>query len=279
MGSLHSRRMPPSRSDSGLRRRPPPRRPRAGADRPGDAAADRRPGHADPAGRPPDPPDAGGRAGPGAARGRAAGPRRPPGRRPALHRQPERRPLPPEPPAPARRLDPLGAERPLLAPLAAGALRPLPPRPGLGLGRPGAWAAGVCWATSGYFLSQLNLYNLVAGVATVPFLVAACLRAVEERAPEEGERIPRRRWAAAAGLAWALVLVSGDPSSALAGALLAVGAAGGALAPGADRAAPPRPPGRRDRVRHPAGAAPDRRVPRGCCRPPTGGSGAWGRRA
>lgn len=87
-----------------------------------------------------------------------------------------------------------------------------------GLGRPGAWAAGVCWATSGYFLSQLNLYNLVAGVALVPFLVAAALRATEEGARH------RHRWAAAAGALWALVIVSGDPSTAVLGAVLAAGA-------------------------------------------------------
>jgi hypothetical protein len=87
-----------------------------------------------------------------------------------------------------------------------------------GVGRPGAWAAGVCWATSGYFLSQLNLYNLVAGVALVPFLVAAVLRATQAEARH------RHRWAAAAGALWALVIVSGDPSTAVLGAALAAGA-------------------------------------------------------
>lgn len=87
-----------------------------------------------------------------------------------------------------------------------------------GLGRSGAWAAGVCYATSGFFMSQLNLYNLVAGAALVPALVAAVLRATEEAAPR------RRAWAAAAGLLWALVLLSGDPTMAVAGALVAASA-------------------------------------------------------
>lgn len=79
-----------------------------------------------------------------------------------------------------------------------------------GLGRPGSWAAGVCYATSGFFLSHLNFYNLVAGAALAPALVAAVLMAGAGR-----------RWAApAAGLLWGLILVSGDPLSAvLAGAL------------------------------------------------------------
>lgn len=89
-----------------------------------------------------------------------------------------------------------------------------------GLGRPAAWAAGVCYATSGFFLSQLNLYNLVAGAALVPALVAAVLLATEE-----GERGQRWSWAAGAGGLWALVLLSGDPTTAVAGALLAASAA------------------------------------------------------
>lgn len=80
-----------------------------------------------------------------------------------------------------------------------------------GLPPPASWAVGVCYATSGFFLSQLNFYNLVAGAALVPALVAAVLRAREGR-----------RWAAAAaGGLWALLLVSGDPLSALMAAVLA----------------------------------------------------------
>lgn len=85
------------------------------------------------------------------------------------------------------------------------------------LGRPASWAVGVCFATSGYFLSQLNLYNLVAGAALVPALVAATLLATTDgraRGPA----------AATAGLLWGLILLSGDPTPVLAGALLAAGA-------------------------------------------------------
>src|SRR5690606_31281492 len=89
-----------------------------------------------------------------------------------------------------------------------------------GLGRPASWAAGACYATSGFFLSQLNLYNLVAGAALVPALVAAVLFATED-----GDRGRRWAWAAGAGGLWALVLLSGDPTTAVAGALLAASAA------------------------------------------------------
>jgi len=86
-----------------------------------------------------------------------------------------------------------------------------------GLSRPSSWAAGVCFGSSGYMLSQLNLYNLIAGAALVPALVAAVLRAVETA---EEER-PSRWTPAAAGLIWALLLVSGEPLMALLGAALA----------------------------------------------------------
>lgn len=45
-----------------------------------------------------------------------------------------------------------------------------------GLSSRAAWAAGACYAASGFFLSSLNLYNLVAGYALAPALVAAALR-------------------------------------------------------------------------------------------------------
>jgi hypothetical protein len=92
-----------------------------------------------------------------------------------------------------------------------------------GLGRPAAWAAGVCYGVSGYFLSQLNLYNLVAGAALVPALVAAVLRCGE--GDPAAERRRGGRAAAAAGVLWALVLLSGDPVTAVLGASLAASAA------------------------------------------------------
>lgn len=84
-----------------------------------------------------------------------------------------------------------------------------------GLGRPAAWAAGAVYGTSGYVLSQLNLYNLVAGTALAPAFVAAVLWAW--RGP---------RWmAAVAGALWALLVLAGDPTLAALAALLAVSAA------------------------------------------------------
>ena len=64
-----------------------------------------------------------------------------------------------------------------------------------GAGRRAAWAAGVCYALSGFFLSSLNLYNLVAGYALAPALVAAPLRLAESDAS-------RRRLAALAASEW-----------------------------------------------------------------------------
>jgi len=57
-----------------------------------------------------------------------------------------------------------------------------------GLSREGSWAVGVCYGFSGYLLSHLTFYNLIAGVALAPALVAACLRVQEAwRAPAERE--------------------------------------------------------------------------------------------
>lgn len=86
-----------------------------------------------------------------------------------------------------------------------------------GLGRPAAWAGGVCYAGSGFFLSLLNLYNLVAGAALAPALVAAFLDA------RRGGR--RRKLAvAAAGALWGLLLLAGDPLFAALALALALGA-------------------------------------------------------
>jgi hypothetical protein len=85
-----------------------------------------------------------------------------------------------------------------------------------GLGRRAAWAAGACYAASGFFLSALNLYNLVAGYAVAPAMVAAALRF---------EETGRRPLLAALAVLWALMLLAGDPMTAavaLGAALLAV---------------------------------------------------------
>ncbi|MFQ5878362.1 MAG: hypothetical protein ACE5JH_11885, partial [Acidobacteriota bacterium] len=44
---------------------------------------------------------------------------------------------------------------------------------GWGLGREAAWAAGVCYAFGGYYLSLLSFYNLIAGATLAPALLAA----------------------------------------------------------------------------------------------------------
>lgn len=75
-----------------------------------------------------------------------------------------------------------------------------------GLGREPAFAGGVCYAASGFFLSNLNLHNLVAGVTLAPALAAAALGVVSGRRPGW-------QWGAA-GLAWALLLLAGDPMTA-----------------------------------------------------------------
>jgi hypothetical protein len=91
-----------------------------------------------------------------------------------------------------------------------------------GLGRPAAWAAGVFYATGGFFASLLNFYNLVAGAMLAPVLAAAVLAL---SAPEAGERSvgAGRRWSfAALAASWALLLVAGDPAT----AVVALGLAG-----------------------------------------------------
>lgn len=82
-----------------------------------------------------------------------------------------------------------------------------------GLGREAAVGAATFYAFSGYFFSQLNLYNGVAGVTLAPLLAASLLASAEPR---------WRRWALPAlGGAWALELVAGDPIV----AVIALGAA------------------------------------------------------
>lgn len=82
----------------------------------------------------------------------------------------------------------------------------------LGLSRTGAWAGGVLYATGGFFLSLLNLYNLIAVATLVPAFAAAGLDA---SAPAPPGAIPRRgRWPLVA-LLFCLLLLAGDPFSAL----------------------------------------------------------------
>ncbi|MGB5572065.1 MAG: hypothetical protein WBO69_01670 [Thermoanaerobaculia bacterium] len=85
-----------------------------------------------------------------------------------------------------------------------------------GFRKEAAWAAGVCFAGSGYFLSTLNLYNLVAGVALTPALTAAMMEL-------SGPVLRSSRLVAVAGL-WTLLLLSGDPMTAAAALFLALSA-------------------------------------------------------
>lgn len=83
-----------------------------------------------------------------------------------------------------------------------------------GLGRESALAAGVAFAFSGYWLSQMNLYNAVAPVALAPWLAVAALAARAE--PRAG------RGTAGLALATGLALLGGDPILAVLGLLFAL---------------------------------------------------------
>jgi hypothetical protein len=83
-----------------------------------------------------------------------------------------------------------------------------------GLGREASWVGAACWATSGFYLSHLNFYNLIAGVTLAPALVAACLSFVR---PGTG-----RGWLAPLiAVLWTLLILGGDPQTALLAFLLA----------------------------------------------------------
>ena len=83
-----------------------------------------------------------------------------------------------------------------------------------GLRREAAWAGAACWTLSGFYLSHLSFYNLIAGVTLAPALVAACLRFVQGR----------RGVAWVIAVLWGLLLLGGDPLMALLAAVLAGGA-------------------------------------------------------
>jgi len=83
-----------------------------------------------------------------------------------------------------------------------------------GLRRESAWAAAVCWTLSGFYLSHLSFYNLIAGVTLAPALIAACLRFSQGR----------RQTAPVIAVLWGLLLLGGDPLMALLAGLLAAAA-------------------------------------------------------
>ncbi len=77
----------------------------------------------------------------------------------------------------------------------------------LGCDPDAAWAGGAAYTLSGFLLSQLSYYDLVAGATLAPALVAACLLA-----RDGALAVARRRGAAAAGAVWAMLLLGGDPA-------------------------------------------------------------------
>jgi hypothetical protein len=101
-----------------------------------------------------------------------------------------------------------------------------------GLAREAAWAAAVCYAGCGFYLSHLSFYNLIAGATLTPALVAACLAVSEDAGGAAGGLGDRRggRWRAlhlpAVAVLWALVMVGGDPLTVAMGGALALAALG-----------------------------------------------------
>ncbi len=87
-----------------------------------------------------------------------------------------------------------------------------------GLGRSAAWTAGVIYATCGFFVSLLNLHNLIAGAALMPAFVAAAM--VATQSGHAGHR--RIRAGIAMALLWTLLLLAGDPLTALLAMAMAV---------------------------------------------------------
>lgn len=82
-----------------------------------------------------------------------------------------------------------------------------------GLGREASWAGAACWVTSGFFLSHLNFYNLIAGVTLAPALVAACMDLVRGRR--------RSLMGPVVAILWTLLVLGGDPQTGLLALLLA----------------------------------------------------------
>ena len=82
-----------------------------------------------------------------------------------------------------------------------------------GLARGPAWAGSVCYTVSGFFLSHMSFYNLIAAAALAPALVAACLDFAHGRR--------RAVTPVIIALLWALLLLGGDPLMAALAGLLA----------------------------------------------------------
>jgi hypothetical protein len=76
----------------------------------------------------------------------------------------------------------------------------------LGMRREAAWALGVVYVSSGFYLATLNLYNLVAPVTLAPALLAAGL--------DLADPSRRRRAFVLGAVLWALMILGGDPMTA-----------------------------------------------------------------
>ena len=76
----------------------------------------------------------------------------------------------------------------------------------LGMRREAAWAVGVVFVTSGFYMATLNLYNLVAPVTLAPALLASALDLAR---PDR-----RKRSLVFAAVLWALMILGGDPMTA-----------------------------------------------------------------
>jgi hypothetical protein len=90
----------------------------------------------------------------------------------------------------------------------------------LGVSRKSSWLAGAAFAFSGPYLSYASAFtNSAAAAAWAPWCVAALLRLVRQFRPDRGAG--RLRAAVAAGLAFGLQLLAGEPAISIWTALLA----------------------------------------------------------
>ncbi|MDH3254569.1 MAG: hypothetical protein OEM62_06220, partial [Acidobacteriota bacterium] len=85
-----------------------------------------------------------------------------------------------------------------------------------GLRREAAWTGGVVFAVSGYILSCFNLYNLIAPAVWAPALAACFLTLAVSRTVA--------MWLATSAGVWALLIVAGDPITAVFALVLATSA-------------------------------------------------------
>ncbi len=85
----------------------------------------------------------------------------------------------------------------------------------LGLGRDASWVGASVYASSGFIISLLSFYNLVAGATLVPLLVGATYSSTRPG------NFRKRDLVLVSGV-WSLLLLSGDPITALVGGAAAL---------------------------------------------------------